>query len=220
MNVKSKVFASKVFAIVAAIGLGLAGPMAATANAGGLAPHEKNSVAPNGMTVTVGHTDNWFNNVAPLNNMPTNREVYLTNTAYGSVEGGTGKIRTGWFVGCAVDLDVTFTVDAGIDIDLGADLGVSLGSSGVTPQASVGISPSIGGGIGFDLSIAPGTITDIPRGEKMIPAGGTGYIVDRDYRLKVEGCGGPLTVQAYTVIEASSPEADVADWVMGDPVIL
>ncbi|MFI6870079.1 MspA family porin [Nocardia sp. NPDC050406] len=215
MNIKSTLVA-----LVAAVGVGLAGPMAATANAGGLAPHEKMTTAPNGMTVTVGHTDNWFHHVAPLNNMPTNREVYLTNTSYGTVEGGSGKIRTGWFVGCAVDLDVTFTIDGGIGIDADAELGVSLGSSGVTPHAGVGITPSIGGGIGFDLAITPGKITDIPLGEKEIPAGGTGYIVSRDYRLKVEGCGGPLTVQAYTIIEASSPEADVADWVMGDPVML
>ncbi|NNH71975.1 hypothetical protein HLB23_19295 [Nocardia uniformis] len=217
MNIKSAL-ATAVAAI--GLGLGLAVPLAATAHGGGLAPHEKSTVAPNGMSVTVGHTDNWFHNVAPLNNMPTNREVYLTNTSYGTVEGGTGKIRTGWFVGCAVDLDVSFSVDAHIGIDADVSVGVGVGSTGVTPYADAGITPSIGGGIGFDLSITPGNITDIQLGEKELPSGGTGYIVNRDYRLKVEGCGGPLTVQAYTVIEASSPEADVADWVMGDPVIL
>lgn len=215
MNIKSTLVA-----LVAAIGVGVAGPMAATANAGGLAPHEKITVAPSGMVVTVGHTDTWFNNVAPLNNMPTNREVYLTNTSYGKIEGGHGKLRTGWFVGCAVDLDVTFSVDASVDIGLDAELGVSAGATGVTPHASVGISPSIGGGFGFDLAITPGKIVEIKRGEKDLTPGVTGYVVDRDYQLKVEGCGGPLHVQSYTVIEASSPDADVADWVAGDPVIL
>ena len=33
---------------------------------------------------------------------------------------GTGEIRTGYFVACAADLDVSFTVDAGASLDAGA----------------------------------------------------------------------------------------------------
>ncbi|WP_067698251.1 MspA family porin [Nocardia jejuensis] len=207
-------------AAATAAGLLLGGPMASTAQAGAMAPHEKTTVAPNGMSVTVGHQDNAFRPVAPLNGMPTSREVYLDNTSYGRVAGGTGTIRTGYFVACAVDLDVSFTIEGSAGIDIGASVGVGVGSLGVTPTASADISPTIGGSIGFDLSIAPGKIKDISLAEKQIPAGGTGYVVSSDYRLTVEGCGGPLTVQAYTIIEATSPEADAASWVIGDPINL
>ncbi|MEC3913184.1 MspA family porin [Nocardia sp. CDC160] len=202
---------------VTAVGLLCGAPFGAIAHAdGGLAPHEKTTVAPNGMSVTVGHRDNAARPVAPLNGMPTSREVYLDNTSYGSVEGGSGKIRTGYFVACAVDLDVSFDIKAKVGVDVTADLGVSAGLEMVTPTASVAIEPEIGAGISFDLGIKPGSITDIKLGEKEIPAGGTGYIVNRDYRLTVNGCGGPLTVQAYTIIEGTSPGADAADWVIGD----
>ncbi|WP_067543979.1 MspA family porin [Nocardia crassostreae] len=207
-------------AAVTAAGLIAGAPFAATADAWALAPHEKTLDAPNGMVVTVGHTNNAARPVAPLNGMPTSREVYLDNTSYGTVTGGTGTIRTGYFVACAVDLDVTFSIDADIGIDIGANIGVGVDITGVTPMASADISPRFGAGIGFDLAITPGKITDIALAEKELPPGGSGYIVNRDYRLTVEGCGGPLTVQAYTIIEATSPETDAADWVIGDPVVL
>lgn len=193
---------------------------AGNAHAGALAPHEKTTVAPNGMTITVGHQDNAARPVAPLNGMPTSREVYLDNTSYGRVDGGTGKIRTGYFFACAVDLDVKFSVEGSVGADASVSIGVSADTLGVTPHADADITPTIGGGIGFDMTIAPGTITDVKLGEKQIPADGTGYIVNRDYKLTVKGCGGPLTVQAYTIIEATSPEVDAADWVMGDAVVL
>ncbi|MBF6133708.1 MspA family porin [Nocardia otitidiscaviarum] len=216
MNIESVLIAT-----VVATGVTVAGPFAATAGAGGLAPHEKTTAVPDGMSVTVGHTDSWFHPVAPLNGMPTNREVYLTNTSYGRVEGGTGTIHTGWLVGCAVDLDVTFDIDASVGVD--ADLGIGISANpltGVTPHASAGITPRIGGGMGLHLSITPGEIVTVERGSKDLPPGSTGYVVDRDYRLTVQNCGGPLTVQSYTIVEATSPEADAADWVTGDPIVL
>lgn len=206
-------------AAVAAIGLALGGPEAAIANAGAMASHEKMLESPGGMVTTVGHMNTAFRPVAPMNGMPTDREVYLDNTAYGSIAGGTGKISTGFFVGCAVDLDVQFTIGADVGIDVTASAGVNVGSLGVTPSAGVDITPSIGGQFGFDLGITAGKIQKIDTGTKDL-SGATGYIVNRDYRLAVTGCGGQLTIKPFTVIEAKSPATDAADWVIGDPIIL
>ncbi|MTJ61066.1 hypothetical protein GL303_33835 [Nocardia seriolae] len=204
-----------------ATALGLLCGAAGIAHAdGGLAPHEKTSAAPNGMSVTVGNKDAYFHVVPPLNGMPTSRELYLNNTAYGWVDGGTGKIRTGYLVACAVDLDVKFTIQGNAGVTLNAGVGVQAGLTAVTPTASVTISPTIGGSVGFNLGITPGKIVDFRLGEKQLPAGDTGYIVYNDYQLQVNGCGGPLTVQSYTIIEGTSPGADAADWVVGDPISL
>ncbi|MFJ4658248.1 MspA family porin [Nocardia sp. NPDC088792] len=201
----------------------ITGP-AGVAHADTLPSHEKTVTAPNGMTVTVGHRDNAVRPVAPLNGMPTNREAYLDNTSYGRVEGGIGKLRTGFFIACAVDLDVSFDINATAGIGADVSGGVTADLTGVTPSASVAITPTIGANIGVDLSIRPGKIVDVELPpelrEKELPANDTGYIIDRDYRLTVQNCGGPLTVQAYTVIEASSPEANVAEYVLGDPEVL
>ncbi|MFB8002277.1 MspA family porin [Nocardia sp. NPDC056000] len=194
------------------------------AQAGALAPHEKTVTAPNGMSVTVGHTDNAIRPVPPLNGMPTSREAYLDNTSYGTVTGGTGNLHTGWFIACAVDLDVKFDIKASAGIDVNASVGASASLTEVTPTASVSISPELGASIGANLSITPGKIIDLTLPpaltDKDLPASGTGYIINRDYRLTVQNCGGPLTVQAYTVIQATSPEASVTEYVLGDPMSL
>lgn len=215
MNVKTAVATA-----LTATGL-LAGiPLSAGANAGGMAAHEKVLDSPGGLSTTVGQMNTAFRPVAPMNGMPTDREVYLDNTAYGSVTGGTGKIRTGYFVACAVDLDVKFTITADVGIDLDASAGVSVGILGVEPSASVDIRPTIGASIGLDMGITAGKITEIKLGEKALLGGGAGYIVNRDYHLTVSGCGGQLTIKSYTVIEATSASTDAADWVIGDPIIL
>ncbi|MQY19001.1 MspA family porin [Nocardia macrotermitis] len=208
--------ASAFVAVATAVGLGLTAPFAA-ADTG--APHEK-TISAEGFTFTVGHKDNAVHPVAPMNGMPTSREVYLDNTSYGRFDGpGTGKIRTGYFVACAVDLDVSFSVNAGAGLDAGATAGVDVGDV-VTPSAGVSIGPSVNAGIDTALTITPGTITDVRVAEKTLTPGRTGYIVSRDFQVRVNDCGGPLTVQAYTVIEASSPQVDGGDWVMGDPVVM
>ncbi|WP_162958336.1 MspA family porin [Nocardia yunnanensis] len=199
----------------------LAGAATGIAHAdGGLAPHERTTVAPTGMSVTVGTMDAAHRVVPPLNGMPTSREVYLDNTSYGRVAGGAGRIRTGYFVACAVDLDVKFDIHAKAGVDVTLNAGVSAGLDMVTPTASVNIEPAIGGGIGIDLGITPGKIKDIPLGEKQLGPDSTGYLVNRDYQLRADGCGGPLTVQSYTIIEGTSPGADAADYIVGDPIQL
>jgi len=211
--------ASALVAAVTAAGLALTAPFAA-ADTGELAPHEKTVAAPGGFTFTVGHMGNAVHPVPPMNGMPTSREAYLDNTSYGRFDGpGTGKIRTGYFVACAVDLDVSFTVDSGASLDAEATAGVSVGDV-VTPSAGVTIGPSVNAGFDASLTITPGKITDIRVGEKALTPGLTGYVVSRDFQVRVDGCGGPLTVQAYTIIEASSPQVDGGEWVMGDPVVM
>ncbi|WP_067818808.1 MspA family porin [Nocardia inohanensis] len=192
----------------------------APASAADLAPHEKTTTAPNGMAATVGHLDNAAWAITGMNGMPTSREVYLNNTAYGRVAAGTGKIKTGFFVGCAIDLDVKFTMSAAIGGSASATLGAGLGSSGLMPSATFSIGPTVTGSMGVALTLDEGKYIEVKGGEKTIPAGGTAYLVNRDIRATVENCAGPVTVKAYTIIEATSPEADVTDWVMGDPAIL
>jgi hypothetical protein len=210
---------SAIATAVTAVGIALTAPSAA-ADTGGLAPHEKTTTGPNGFSFTVGHQDNAVRPVPPMNGMPTSREVYLDDTAYGRFDGpGTGKIKTGYFVACAVDLNVSFTINAGASMEASATAGVTVGEV-VTPSVDVSVGPTLTAGVTTAVTITPGKITEIKVGEKDLAPGVTGYIVSRDRQVRVDGCGGPLTVQAYTIIEASSPEVDGGDWVMGDPVVL
>ncbi|TLF82340.1 MspA family porin [Nocardia cyriacigeorgica] len=213
----------------AAMTLGPAMPPTAQADAGTipstgvpmLAPHENSYTGPEGFRFTVGHTDHAARPVAPLNAMPTNREVFLDNTSYGQVEGGgSGTLKAGYFVACAVDLEVQFSADASAGFDAGVSVGAGGSPDSLSPSVSASIGPSMSAGIGFGLSITPGKIVDVEVGEKALTPGGPGYLVSRDFHLLVQGCGGPLTIRAYTKITADSPAVTGNGAVFGDPIVL
>ncbi|RMI31792.1 MspA family porin [Nocardia stercoris] len=201
-------FIQTVTAAVAALGIGLgsAGPAP-------LAPHEKVVTTPDGTSVTAGLTDDAVRPVAPLDFMPTTREAYLDNTSYGRIDRGNGSLHSGFFLACAVDLNVS--------VRLGANAGLS---ADLMAGAAPGIIPTLGATFGVDLSMQPGKVVDLKLppeiSDKALTAGSTDYIATRDYRLTVQGCAGPLTVQAYTVVLAESPQANIAQYVLGDPTTM
>lgn len=187
------------------------------AGAAPMAPHEKTVQAPTGFTFTVGHTDQAFRPIAPLNGMPTNREVFLDDTFYGRVDaGGTGTLKAGYLVACAVDLTVGITLGAGV----GFDAGFQVGLGGTEPTLHAGFGPDLSAGAGIDLSIAPGEVQPFEVGVKELAAGGTGYLVSRDFHVSVHQCGGPLTIRSYTILEVDSPEVSGREAVYGDPIFL
>src|SRR3546814_5098813 len=78
--------------------------MTPIASATPMAPHETTYHGPAGFELTLGHTEESYRLVPPLNAMPTNREVFLDNTAYVTAPAGaTGEITYGYLVACAVD---------------------------------------------------------------------------------------------------------------------
>ncbi|MVU78851.1 hypothetical protein GPX89_16555 [Nocardia sp. ET3-3] len=206
-------------AVAAAVGYAMI-----TAPAGAAyAPHEKTYSTSSGFEFTVGQKDVDAHPVAAMNGMPTNREVFLDTTSYGTVpKGGTGHLKAGYYVACQADIDAklhldpeldlnpTITADAGIDSSLGPHAGVDL---------SVG--PTVTGGVGVDISIAPGKIADVVAGEKDLPGdGSTGTLLIQDFHLMVGDCGGQLTIRPYTQIRADSGGDSGSGAVYGDPITL
>lgn len=184
------------------------------------AGHEKTYSAPGGLEYTVGHTEHAARPVGSPNGMPTNRVVYLDNTVYGEISDGAGRLKTGYFVACAVDLSASLNVDAGIGIDAGSGAHVGLTPAGLLPGLDVSIGPSLGAGVGVDLSMAPGEVVDVPVGERELFRGSTGYVVSRDRRIQVQDCAGPLTVQAYALITVDTMDVTAEGAVFGDPFVL
>ncbi|PSR67284.1 hypothetical protein C8258_16905 [Nocardia sp. MDA0666] len=72
----------------------------------------------------------------------------------------------------------------------------------------------------MNVSVTPGKITDVEVGQKHLGAGETDYLVSRDFHLMVQGCGGPLTIRAYSRIEVSAAEVDGNGAVFADPTVL
>ncbi|WP_036498312.1 MspA family porin [Nocardia aobensis] len=101
---------ASVYAATTALALALL--PATAASAAGPGGHENTYLAPNGYSFTVGHLDYAAHPVTALNGMPTNREVFLDNTSYARIPSGTGTLKAGCFVACAVDIDLGFSADA------------------------------------------------------------------------------------------------------------
>ncbi|MCA2210333.1 MspA family porin [Nocardia rosealba] len=199
----------------ATIGLSTLG-MTPIASATPMAPHESTYHGPEGFQLTIGHTDQSYRLVPPLNAMPTNREVFLNNTAYVTAPpGATGDLSSGYLVACAVDLELSVGLDGGISVDAGASVG--FGSSG--PDASVDIGPSISAGLDLSLSLAPGEIKKIDMGSMPLSSGTT-YLVNRDFHLMVGNCGGPLNIYSWATVTAGTGQVEATNSVFGDTMFL
>jgi hypothetical protein len=206
---------------IAATTAGLAfGAPEAAADTGVYAPHENTYVTTDGLTYTVGQAESTVHPIAPLNGMPTNREAFMDGTFYGRVSTGAGKLKVGYFIACAVDIDVVFSASAGVSMSLGADAGVSASPDLISPSVAATIGPAVTAGIGLDLSISPGEIKDVVIDEKTLTPEQTGTVVSHDFHLWAHHCGGPLTIRPYSMITVSSPGTDASGAVFGDPMVI
>ncbi len=183
--------------------------------------HEKTYDAPGGIAYTVGHTDIAARPIGSLNAMPTNREAVLDITGYGRVTGaGTGTIEAGYLVACAADIDVAVTLDGRLGFDAGADATVDIGLASLDPGIELGVGPAVSGGLGFELSVTPGKIAQVPVGEQTLRPDATGYVHSRDFHLVITECAGPLTIRPYTSITTHSPDLTGTGAVFADPIHL
>lgn len=204
---------------IATLALGIVG--AGHADAAAYAAHQNIYTAPNGFAFTVGHTDLVAHPVPPQNGLPTTREVFLDNTSYGQIDDpGTGMLKTGYLVSCAVEIDLSFGTHLGAGVGAGLTLGVGGSPDALEPGLNAYVGPEVAASISLDLDIEPGTIEQIEVATKNLSGGTTGYAMSRDFHLTVQGCGGPLSIRPYTRIEVESPEVNGNGAVYGDVIVL
>ncbi|WP_169813194.1 MspA family porin [Nocardia jejuensis] len=205
-------------AVMAAVGYVLTAAQAGAA----AVPHERTYSTPTGFAFTVGSRDLNYRPVPSLNGMPTNREVFLDNTSYGQIPAGaTGKLKTGYYVACQVDIDAKLNIDPELDPNPGATFHVGADEYGPHAGVDLSVGPTVYGGVGILATIAPGKIVDVVAGEQDLPGNGTlGYLVNQDFHLMVNGCGGPLTLRPYTLITAKADGDGGTGAVYGDPITL
>jgi len=208
---------AKMGTVVSALITGCVLASAPAANAAQLPPHERSYTAPDDAQFTVGHRDHQVRPAGSLNLMPTNRDIFVDNTFYGRITEGSGLLKAGYLVACAVDLtaQLDLSAEAGVDADLRA--GLSLGAESLVPGLDLGAGPYLGAGLGVDVSLSPGKVVDLPVGERELTAGADGYLYSRDRHIHVEGCGGPLTIQPYALITVDTTQVSADGAVLGDP---
>jgi hypothetical protein len=142
------------------------------------------------------------------------REAFVTGKAAVAIDGNgaipvqAGTLVMGLQLGCQVDLseggNVGFDAEAGVNpgFQSGGNLFNVLG-----PYADIGGNASI--------NLLPGNITNLGLGKKELK-GRTGEIVVHDAHVKVDGCGGQVSVRFFATAMIETDKSDDSVNVYGD----
>lgn len=201
----------------------MAGPLAfagsASATPTPLSDKYASTVTDDGWTLDLAATKLSANPVPNLATTGFTREGFVSAKVTGTITGtGNSAVKTGYVeqglqIGCQID------VSSGLGVGLGFSLGPSVGVSiaGTGPSANVGVNASVNPSI--QTTIAPGTITTLPLGEKDLEAA-KASITAENVHVKIDACMGPVTIRSYAQFAVSTATSDNSVFVYSDPTWL
>jgi MspA len=144
------------------------------------------------------------------------REGFVTGKATANIDGNgkvpvnSGSVILGAQLGCQIDLSQGMSLGLSGDLGVGFGFGIGTGAaSGLSPNPYADISPNI------SVNLLPGRIDTLALGKKDLK-GRTGYIAVHDAHLKVDGCGGPVSVRLFTYAQISTDDGDDSVNTYGD----
>ena len=173
-------------------------------------------------------TDDGWHLSAALTNMTINsvpnmaataftREGFVTGKAVANIDGNgaipvnAGLLVLGLQLGCQVDLS------EGASLSGGGDAGIGLGIGNVVTNDTSGPYADIDGNVSVNL--LPGTITNVGLGTKSLK-GRTGEIFVHDAHVKVDACGGPVSIRFFTTAKIDTDKSDDSVNTYGDILTL
>jgi hypothetical protein len=145
------------------------------------------------------------------------REGYVTGKAAASIDGNgaiavsSGTLVLGLQLGCQVDLS------EGGSLSVGADAGISPGFNGGNLLNVIGPYAGVNGNASINL--LPGTITNLGLGKKALK-GRTGEIVIHDAHVKVDACGGQVSIRFFASVMIDTDKSDDSVNAYGDILTL
>jgi len=174
----------------------------------------QSAVTDDGWHLSASLTRMTINSVPNMAATAFTREGFVTGKAAASIDGNgavpvnSGALVMGLQLGCQIDLS------EGGSVEVGADLGVNPGfSGGSNILGMIGPYGDVNGDISINL--LPGTIKNIVLGKKALK-GRTGEIVVHDAHVKVDACGGPVSVRFFTTAMIDTDKSDDSVNVYGD----
>jgi hypothetical protein len=141
------------------------------------------------------------------------REGFVTGKAEATIDGsGAAAVNSGTLVfglqlGCQIDLS------EGGSIGGDADIGISPGFNGTNVLNNIGPYADLDGNVSINL--LPGTITNVGLGKKALK-GRTGEIVVHDAHVKVDACGGAVSIRFFTSVMIDTDKSDDSVDAYGD----
>lgn len=201
-----------------AIGWSLITSTAGWASPVEMAPQSSQRTTVDGWNLSVALSGEVINAVPNLAGAQNSREAFMTLSAQANIGGRGGNPVTaahfvaGYQVGCQID------VSQGLQIGGTAQLAGSVGANiSAQPGVQAGGSGAIGGFVQTDLQ--PGVITTVTMGTMAVTAG-MGRLDMQDVHLKVDACGGPVTVRSYATFAVASAVQQTQLSVYGDPYVV
>lgn len=183
-----------------------------------MAPQSSQRTTIDGWHLSVALSSEVINAVPNLAGAQNSREAFMTLSAQANIGGSGGNPVTaanfvaGYQVGCQID------VSQGLQIGGTGQLAGSVGATiSGQPGVQVGGTGAIGGFVQTDLQ--PGVITTVAMGTMPVTAG-LGRLDMQDVHLKVDACGGPVTVRSYATFAVASAVQQTQLSVYGDPYVL
>lgn len=140
------------------------------------------------------------------------REGFVTGKATATIDGNggvavnSGTLVLGLQLGCQIDLS------EGASVGGDADIGINPGINGNVLN-DIGPYADLGGNVSVNL--LPGTITNIGLGKKELK-GRTGEIVVHDAHVKVDACGGPVSIRFFATAMIDTDRSDDSVNAYGD----
>jgi len=141
------------------------------------------------------------------------REGFVTGKAAAAIDGNgavavnSGTLVVGLQLGCQIDLS------EGGSVGGDADIGISPSLAGGDPLSDIGPFGELDGNVSINL--LPGTITNVGLGKKALK-GRTGEIVVHDAHVKVDACGGAVSVRFFASVMIDTDKSDDSVNVYGD----
>ena len=141
------------------------------------------------------------------------REGFVTGKAAATIDGNgaipvnSGNLVLGLQLGCQVDLS------EGGSLNVGGDAGISPSFNGGNPLNVIGPFAQVNGDASINL--LPGTITNLGLGKKELK-GRTGEIVIHDAHVKVDACGGQVSVRFFASVMIDTDKSDDSVNAYGD----
>ena len=141
------------------------------------------------------------------------REGFISGKATADIDGNgksavnSGNLVLGAQLGCQVDLSQGMSL--GLSGDLGIGFGFGFNPTSISPNPYADISPNI------SVTLLPGKIDTLGLGKKDLK-GRSGYIAIHDAHVKVDGCGGPVSVRLFTYAQISTDNGDDSVNAYGD----
>jgi hypothetical protein len=141
------------------------------------------------------------------------REGFVTGKAAATIDGNgavavnSGTLVLGLQLGCQIDLSEGGSVGGDADIGINPGLGAGDALSDIGPYADLGGNVSI--------NLLPGTITNVGLGKKSLK-GRTGEIVVHDAHVKVDACGGAVSVRFFATAMIDTDKSDDSVNAYGD----